>query len=470
MDARISPSLARDPGPGFGQEHFGACEFGDRRLTARAVKSGDALLRHPGGTLPAKLPKTELGGFYAFANNVKVHHANTLAAHARRTRRQMAGCAGTVLVIHDTTEADFSGLDIAELGPIGNGGRRGLLLHNVLAVDYGRREALGLVGQVLQVRRKVPPHESLPAGREHPQRESRLWPKGVALVGTPPPGALWVNLMDRGGDNFESLELQQHLGQGYLVRSRVNRNVQVQDQAGRWIGRKLHPWARRLPALGQRTVTVAGNQNQQGREARVEVAAGAVRLQPPHGHYGEHGREPLATWVIHVREVNPPKCQEPLEWILLTNRPTARRKEAWERVDWYQCRPIVEELHKAQKTGCGMELPQFTTRKALEVAIAMLSVVAVQLLRLRDLARRDDQRPAGAVVDPPYVEALSLWRWKEARPELSVREFLYTLARLGGHQGRSGDRPPGWLVLWRGWMELQRLVEGILLGRRKRRG
>jgi hypothetical protein len=257
--------------------------------------------------------------------------------------------------------------------------------------------------------------------------------------------------MDRGGDNFESLELQQHLGQGYLVRSRVNRNVQVQDQAGRWIGRKLHPWARRLPALGQRTVTVAGNQNQQGREARVEVAAGAVRLQPPHGHYGEHGREPL-------------------EWILLTNRPTARRKEAWERVDWYQCRPIVEELHKAQKTGCGMELPQFTTRKALEVAIAMLSVVAVQLLRLRDLARRDDQRPAGAVVDQPYVEALSLWRWKEARPELSVREFLYTLARLGGHQGRSGDRPPGWLVLWRGWMELQRLVEGMLLGRLRRRG
>ena len=39
-----------------------------------------------------------------------------------------------------------------------------------------------------------------------------------------------------------------------------------------------------------------------------------------------------------------------------------------------------------------MELPQFTTRKALEVTIAMLSVVAVQLLRLRDLSRKDDGR------------------------------------------------------------------------------
>ena len=470
MDARISSSRAPGPALAFGQEHFGACELGDRRLTARAVATADALLRHPGGTLPAKLPKAQLHAFYDFANNVKVNHQNTLAAHAQRTRGLMERCAGTVLVIHDTTEADFSGLDIAELGPIGNGGRRGLLLHNVLAVDYGQREVLGLVGQVVQVRRQVPPGESVTASREHPQRESRLWTKGVQRVGAPPPGARWVNLMDRGGDSFESLELQQRWGQFYVVRSRVNRNVKVQDQAGRWIGRKLHDWARRLPALGQRTVTVAANQGQEARTAKVEVAAGPVRLPAPHVHYGEHGEEFLTAGVVCVREVDPPKGQTPLEWILLTNVPTAGKPEAWERVDWYQCRPIVEEFHKAQKTGCGMELPQFTTRKALEVAIAMLSVVAVQLLRLRDLARRDDGRPATQVVDQPYVEALSLWRWREARLGLSVKEFLYALARLGCHQGRTQDRPPGWLVLWRGWMELQRLVEGMLLGRLKRCG
>ena len=117
-----------------------------------------------------------------------------------------------------------------------------------------------------------------------------------------------------------------------------------------------------------------------------------------------------------------------------------------------------------------MELPQFTTRKALEVTIAMLSVVAVQLLRLRDLSRKNDGRPARAVVDEPYIEALSLWRWKEARMDLSAKDFLYALARLGGHLGRKADRLPGWLVLWRGWMELQRLAEGMLLGRLKRSG
>ena len=470
MDAGICPTSAIGVASSFGQEHFGDCVFGDRRLTTRAVISGDALMRHPGGTLPAKLPKAELLGFYDFANNVKVNHDNVLACHCGRTRERMEQCRGTVLVIHDTTEGDYSGLDIADLGQIGNGNRRGLLIHNVLAMDYQNREALGLVGQVLQIRRHVKKHESVKAGREHPQRESRLWPKGVEVVGRPPAGAVWVNLMDRGGDTFESLDRQQRLGQFYLVRSRTNRNVRVKDAAGRWLRRKLHIWAGHLPTLGERTVGVAGNHDQQARQARVRVAAGPVELQVPHVKYGEHGREPLAAWVIHVRELDAPAGQEPLEWIVLTNMPTGTRAEAWERVDWYECRPMVEELHKAQKTGCGMELPQFTTRKALEVVIAMVSVVAVQLLRLRDLSRKDYGLPASEVVDKPYVEALSLWRWKEARMDLSAKEFLYALARLGGHLGRSGDRPPGWLVLWRGWMELQRLVEGMLLARLKRRG
>jgi hypothetical protein len=470
MDARICPTLAIGAAASFGQEHFGHCRFGDKRLAARAVISGDALMRHPGGTLPAKLPKAELCGFYDFVNNVKVNHNNVLACHCQRTRGRMEQCRGTVLVIHDTTEADYSGLRIADLGPIGNGYCRGMLLHNVLAMDYPNREALGLVGQIVQIRRKVKKNESVKASREHPQRESRLWPKGVEAVGRPPAGAIWVNLMDRGGDSFESLDRQQRLGQFYLVRSRTNRNVRVKDAAGRWRRRKLHAWARGLPTLGERSVEVAGHWDQQARQARVRVAAGPVELQVPHVKYGEHGREPLAAWVIHVKELEPPAGQEPLEWILLTNMPTQASAEAWERVDWYQCRPMIEEFHKAQKTGCGMELAQFTTRKALEVTIAMLSVVVVQLLRLRDLSRQDEGRPASEVVDEAYVEGLSLWRWKEARMDLSAKEFLYALARLGGHLGRRGDRLPGWLVLWRGWMELQRLVEGLLLGRLKRRG
>ena len=79
MDAGICQTLAIGRATSFGQEHFGDCLFGDKRLTTRAVISGDALMRHPGGTLPAKLPKAELCGFYDFVNNMKVNHDNVLA-------------------------------------------------------------------------------------------------------------------------------------------------------------------------------------------------------------------------------------------------------------------------------------------------------------------------------------------------------------------------------------------------------
>ena len=119
-----------------------------------------------------------------------------------------------------------------------------------------------------------------------------------------------------------------------------------------------------------------------------------------------------------------------------------------------------------------MESPQFTTRHALEVTVAVLSVVAVQLLRLRDLSRQPNAptTPATEVVDADYVEVLSLWRYKEHRPDLTVRDFLWALAKLGGHLNRASDRPPGWLVLWRGWTNLQLLVDGARAVRLKRCG
>jgi hypothetical protein len=157
---------------------------------------------------------------------------------------------------------------------------------------------------------------------------------------------------------------------------------------------------------------------------------------------------------------------------VLTNVEVKDAKDANERTDWYCCRWVIEEYHKAQKTGCGVELPQFTTRKALEVTVAMLSVVATLLLRLRDLGRRPDAAMTAAteVVGVEHVEALTAYLSKNrnTRSDLTVREFLYGVARLGGHQGRRHDGAPGWLVLWRGWIKLQLLVEGARGARRKR--
>ena len=152
---------------------------------------------------------------------------------------------------------------------------------------------------------------------------------------------------------------------------------------------------------------------------------------------------------------------QPVEWILLTNVPVNSLADACERISWYECRWVIEEYHKALKTGCGIETLQFTTEEALKPAIALLSVTALFLLKLRNASRRADAHECPAVELLPLVAivVLSLWRYKQRRDDLTVHEFFYALARLGGHQNRKNDHRPGWLVLWRGWTKLQSMIE-----------
>ena len=96
--------------------------------------------------------------------------------------------------------------------------------------------------------------------------------------------------------------------------------------------------------------------------------------------------------------------------------------------------------------------------------IALLSVAALSLLNLRELSRRDDakSRPATDVISADYIAILSAWRHGTAKPDWTIHEFCFALARLGGHLNRKSDHHPGWIVLWRGWSHLQDMMDGAI--------
>lgn len=448
----------------FGEKHFGQASLGHRRRTKCLTRVADRIYRHPGGTLPTKLhdPK-DYKAMGRLMNQPAVTHASVLATHRQQTLAQLRQTSEVRLLIHDTTELDYSGLrSITDLGPIGNGGGRGFLCHNSLAVDPQQHVVIGLANQVLHRRRAVGRKEGVRAKRERQDRESRLWLRGLEALGAAPEGCQWVHVADRGADTFEFLANVLAQKQHFVVRSQTNRAVHCGHHGAAAPKNHLHSYARSLPLRGSEEVVVPARNGQGRRTAKVAVAFAPVLLQPPHVRRGLYEKRPLALWLVRVAERNPPPGAKPVEWILLTSVQVASPDDAWQRVAWYKCRWIIEEFHKAQKTGCGVEDLQFTTSQALEPMIALLSVVAVSLLNLREASRRPDaqQRRATDVVAECYVRVLSRWRYKKDRPDLTVQEFFYALARLGGHQNRKSDHRPGWLVLWRGWMALQRMLDG----------
>ncbi len=456
----------------FGEDHFGQAKLGDKRRTRSLVDLANRFARHPGGTLPQKCQDPNvLRRCYDLMNCDAVTHERVLEPHVQRVLRLACEQDGVVLILHDVTELDFSGLTSLhdQLGQIGNGFGHGYECLNSLAVVPGHRNVLGLVSQILHVRPHVPKNETQTQRRDRESRESRLWLQAVDNVAaavargrrsrTVTDGHRLVDVADRGSDTFEFLDHEDRLGRFYVVRSNHNRGIRP-GHDGQGERTTLHPYLRTLPPQDRRPLSIPEREDRPARKTTVCLAWAAVEVQLPENERGHYRPVPLKVWAVRVWEPEPPAGAEAVEWFLLTNLPVQTVAQAWEKVDWYCCRWVIEELHKAQKTGCAIEAPQFTRVARLQPMIALLSVVAVLLLNLRNLSRSEQaEEPATTVIDEEYVEVLSGWRYREQR-RLSVREFFLALARLGGHQNRKGDGQPGWLVLWRGWTALQLMVEG----------
>lgn len=464
--------VAEDIAQGFVPAYFGDVDLGHRSRNRCFQRVAEQISRHPGGTLPDKLSApNDYIAMDRLMNRPETTHAAVLTPHCQRRLEKMRAHAGVVLILHDTTVLDYSGKKALGLSALGNGHGSGYLCHNSLAVDPQQRDVLGLVSQILHQRVAIGKKEGVKAKRQRSTRESRLWSRAVAELPAAPEGKRWVDVCDRGADLFEFLATEQSLGRLCVVRSAHNRRIWV-GHDGQGEKARLHDYLRTLPAVGERRgKEIYDRVLEKERKAKLCVSYAAVAIVPPHVKKGEYENKPIRAWAVRVWEESPPAKGTKREGVLVCLDPVTRAEQAWEKSDWYGCRWIEEEYHKAQKTGCQIEDLQFRTEQALQPMIALLSVVAVLLLNLRQAARRNDahERKASEVVDPIYEEVLRAWRYKQPRQEMSVYEFYLAVARLGGHMNRRSDGFPGWLTLWRGWQKLESMVAGVTIERQRRK-
>jgi hypothetical protein len=459
----------------FGQRNFAGVDLGDARRTKRLVALTDKMVSHPGGTLPNKLSHPpDLRAFYRLMDQDESTHERLMNSHTTSTRRAMAEAAsanpGSVfLIVHDATELDYTTLQSVanNLGQIGEGTHRGYICHNSLIIQAQPQMVLGLGSQILHHRANVPEGETDKQRREREDRESRLWVWGASQCGAAPPGSLCVDISDRLSDTFEYMAFEVSQKRHFVLRARENRKLATQLNGESY----LFDAVRRQPAVTTRKMSVQASEHHKARTAKLSVSFVQVEIAEPGKRSGEYTTKSLVLWAVRVWEANPPRGAERLEWILLTNMPVTDKEAAEQKVEWYEHRPIVEEYHKCMKTGCGVETLQFTTIARLEPAIAVLSVLAITLLRLRDAARQPDAdvRPATDVVGAEYVRVLQAYYPRRLRRTPTVKEFFMHVARLGGHQNRKCDGMPGWLTLWRGWMKLELILIGHQLKSRRDR-
>jgi Transposase Tn5 dimerisation domain len=81
---------------------------------------------------------------------------------------------------------------------------------------------------------------------------------------------------------------------------------------------------------------------------------------------------------------------------------------------------------------------------------------------VRDLARTTPELPAAHGIEPEALAIVAARAGQSART-LTTGGFWREVACMGGYQARKSDGPPGWKTLWKGWLYLQTLVEGVHL-------
>ncbi len=465
--------------PEWAEQTFGEVRLGQQRRRERAVRMAAAIAADPAASLPKQMgSEAALHAAYRFLQTPEVSYEQLMRPHVQQTREAM-GQHQQVLLIQDTTEVDYQQHPTTTgLGPIGNGSHHGFLLQTVLAVEPASRQVLGVAHQEPFLRKTAPKGETK-REREQRERESQVWERSVQAIGQPPAGVQWIHVGDRYSDMFPFLSLCRQTHCDFVVRAAQDRCVDLLvEQADAPVPRRSHhkrppdqPPQQHLfevvggwSAQGQQELELPASKQSKARTAHLTISFGSVRLLPPLSQQASSLR-PLVVWVVHVWEPEPPEGVEPVEWVLLTSVPVQTVEQAWERVDWYRGRWIVEDYHQGLKTGCRIEQRQIQSYESLRRLLGLLAPAAVRLLQVRAAARQYPEQQALQVLPTEVVQVVAAKAGLPAA-QLTAQQCWYTIARFGGYLARKGDGPPGWKTLWRGWLQVQTLLEGVHLAAR----
>lgn len=470
--------------------HFGGCWLGHKARNKCLVSYARALAEKPGKPMTELFTrKYEIEATYTLLRRDDVTPDRIQAAHRRAVKSELR-TPGLFLLIEDTTIPSYTHRrePVPGLGPIGGSeqGQQGFLLHSVLAVRAaetaapdatGRRPPvtiLGLADQQYLVRSgrpEAPSKQAVSRQRTERDRESDRWLESSRRIGPAPanPETRWVRVADRESDIYEYMIECKKRNHSFVIRVNQDR-VLLDPTTNERLGLVFDHIESVEPVGGMYLDLRArpphdGNPATEARRARLLISCGPVRIQAPErpGHTAGTN-EPIDCWVIRVWEPDPPAGVERLEWVLYTAARTETLEQALVGVMHYASRFLIEEFHKGIKTGMKIEELQLERGERLFRAVAVMSIVALRLLDIRELGRAAPEAPAALTgFSALELEVLSL---AVDRALTTVASVILALGRLGGHMNRTSDGMPGWITLWRGMQALRLMVKGAEMARR----
>jgi hypothetical protein len=440
----------------WARSEFGDADLGDVRRTERLVAMGAVAVQRPSGKVAGVFNNDrEREGAYDFLENRQVAVADVLASVAAATTARCEGMPFVFVPVDGTSITVVDKRHERDFGNVGNdtAGARGLKLVDALAVDPGGTPVgwLAMEFWARSPQRKIaPPGTHARRSRPLEQKETKHWVKAVEFAAQ----ALdernvrgWF-LIDREGDGRDLLLTLRGTQHWWTVRASQDRSIEVEDGNVEAVRSQM---AKRK-IVGTYDLNVAARTGRRGRVARmvVRIAQITLRLRATRDRKAER----FSVTVVWAREegTTPPK-EQPIDWLLYTNRTVETAADAQLVVNGYSQRWRIEECHRTWKAGdCDVESTQLRSSEAVQLWAVILGAVAVRIERLKRLARRKPDEDANLELTPVEIRALTLLREADYGPVSSptISQAVAWLAEMCGWTNKYSGSPPGATVIGRG--------------------
>jgi hypothetical protein len=477
----------------WAQQTYGPCDLGDTRRVARLIDYACAQADNPQGSTNRICNGDDAAaeGAYRLLRNDAVHPSDIDEGAFHSTAKQCEG-RKVLLAIQDTTSVEVLHRPLREI-VAQKGSPTGFVVHSTLMVDGEKTEVIGIIDQQRWLREPNQPDEVKSPKVSYEERESYKWEAAseryLELLTNP---ESVITVCDREADIFEYIASRIDKEERFIIRAKNDRMTATDVS--------LFDAMNKFKILGQKTIIIPqrgeSHQNRKVRRARpareavLEIRAGKVLIEQPRQIQGDGSLLPVNA--VYVVELNPPEGCEPLEWRLLTSEPVETLEQAQLVIHYYEKRWLIEDFHKCWKTGCRAEKRPFQSFEAVERFLSISCHIAIRILQLHSLAQLSPEAPCGSILSDEEQQCLmdtsisrperpsrqlaaetGLNQDSSSQPalnpsppeQMSAREALLAIAKLGGWRDTKKTGRIGWQALWEGW----RIFQERLLGWRNAR-
>ncbi|TXL69084.1 IS4 family transposase [Vineibacter terrae] len=402
-------------------------------------------------------------GFWRFLANKRVTLDRVIEDWSTPTQ---GACAGRhVLAIQDTSEIKFATTkeNRRGLGKVKKGTGHGVLLHPMLAVDADSGIVLGLAGGRAWTRSGAvtTPHSA----RQLADKESVRWVQTAEQAKQTLANARLITVIDdREGDIYAHWALTP-APNVHLITRLMNDHAVLE-------GGTVRTALAHQPVRDTARIELRDRADRPARTAQLSLRFTTLSLKRPKNTPDKDLSDSVPVHVVEVVEPHPPAGAEPLHWILLTTHAVNSLADAWQIVQWYRRRWIIEQFFRTLKRqGLRIEDSELATAERLLKLVAIAAKAAVIVMQLVQARDGHDDQPASLVFSPHEIKVLDILnsrlqgktpRQRNPHPHHTMAAAAWVIAKLGGWHVYE-TKPPGPITFFNGLTYFRALAQGYAL-------